>query len=1544
MNLLEFKNKKEYSEEGRNVFESYISFCAKNEPDSLLKKLYDNLSELQKQMEKLYKDRTLDVFLFKNDKGITHAERIVAYIEKILLYKTEDDIYCSHCDLSATEIMILLYSVYMHDLGKIYWSILIDVDHHSKYFSDEEREKIKEKFTEDITADKLGFEHWHLIEEFHARILNVVVDKYMEHKVAKQAKEIIEYLTQVSFITPIHVLGSYRIDENGNITETKGESFLEYVKLVSIHHEGNELNNLEDKNACRLKLLASFLVAGDHFDTDRNRINQETLRTRLVENSRIPENILAIWLMFYFTSELKLIHQENLITVEISYKIPTFLNKDKFLFVRSFIERDFYNLHFLQVVQEVFEKTEQKKELKDKGRAPELGDMVDQDRIPFRLRYSVRINEGLEIGGEQISDVKESIIRKIAENEFPKISQKITEKMKEDIVSPFLEVTKNRYKWMISSTVHTISDFIFPTELSVLYLTTLFWNYPTEKFPLKEIIQKTCIDEATIKEICNDLIGLNIVELEDSKYVFGKPIKQRKEQIKFLIEEYRANPLGLKAKIDEIKFLCHVLPFSLSPPENIIQTDIVGLNDHVLKDPSKKGSKGGFLHDRCILIEGAPGSGKTTLSMQILYNNYKSHKNVAFLTFEEDKTQLIDDFKDFGWKVEDIVIPLSSLKKNSNSKATETEDVVKALTFQIDQKAPEIIVIDSVSRFRELAEDEGVCRRILRDFLSILRIRGITILCLGEESEEGEKLYKFEEYLADGIIKLTYKEGKRFLEIIKLRGQYYSERKHPFQIYSADGIKRAREEHDIDWLKIGINLFPNLETYSFNQKEKRTSPTYLSTGIDHLDELLPRLDKAKGEGGFLKGSTILVVGSPGTGKTLLGLYFCRGRIKDLDNKNKCLWISFEGTREQIRKSVDGFVPEKVRLLEIINNDRFIFHYFPLARINHDELVFAILNKIEKSDNNLDRLVIDCISDLESTFPNRLEFKNFVLSLIRLLSEKKVTSMFLYRIPKFFGSYEQPGVEITSIADTIISLKSFDIANRMKKGLFILKTRGREHKSKLQTVEITRDEGFTISEKGWTLEGLISGEAVDIKEPPIFFKLFYENEAEKVVNDEIVREFNDIRYPPPDKSFTSVRKPQLYTEFWSFRGDYGAGHANIRVISLPRYSAIAFRKKDQLHNLTDFFAKGMKDEIRRSKLWDKCKNEKTEQYDMVPNYRDFGLLCSQKEYEQYAPIKNLVNTSKPWTWNDLIEAVKKINEGKEEKNKVIGFALPYLFDVSDFTAFFLEILWSHQGKVMDEKNKKILINEEEAQEALLFINDLVFTHKISQNPYNGDFSSKAIFSRKRYSSIREFAFEITAKMKKMDISTYIESEKKNHFDRLEWIDVPRDKVRIFNLPKIANDIKCYSAHDVYCLGIVKEALSPEIGWIFIDSLTHPEWVRKRAKAGVGFPVKEEYLKNPEIREHDPQAYEAVDKILDSIDYGYKERTEIPGFYKIETIIHDGIKRLFIPKEREELFTVKGADKSKDRQFVKNKIREILKDVKECISEGLNDKDLINNQKS
>ena len=253
--------------------------------------------------------------------------------------------------------------------------------------------------------------------------------------------------------------------------------------------------------------------------------------------------------------------------------------------------------------------------------------------------------------------------------------------------------------------------------------------------------------------------------------------------------------------------------------------------------------------------------------------------------------------------------------------------------------------------------------------------------------------------------------------------------------------------------------------------------------------------------------------------------------------------------------------------------------------------------------------------------------------------------------------------------------------------------------------------------------------------------------------------------------------------------------------------------------------------------------------------------------------------------------------------------------------------------MIDANNRVLIDSEESQQALLFLNDLVFNYRISENPYNGDFSTKAIFSRKRYSSIRELIFKIGAG--NIDISEYFEKEKEKHCGKLEWIGVPSDKVGVLNLPKVSKKKKSYSAYDVYCLGIVKEALSPEIGWIFIDSLTHPEWIKKRAKARVGFPVKDEYLKNSDITEHDPKSYKAVDRIIDpgNSDYSYKTREDIPIFYKLETIIHDGIKRLFVPEERKKLFTVNGVDKSRDHHLVKQKIIEILEDLRAQISRSL-----------
>ena len=1514
---------------GKGVLAAYAQKMAEVS-GSVEHMLWEQLNSLLSHLKSAWQNKAGFAYPYHKIRGVEHSEVIIAFMEDMLFFykdaKNGDDKVNTklhkHVDLTSADVFLLLFAAYIHDIGKMLWNILLDpfLSAEAEAMLGKSWAEHKEELLNNPEVHEIDLKLWGTIEKLHPRILAIILDAVNEGvNAATWQKSVLSHVDDelVAFLT---MLAGTQMDEKGRFSKHGQVNMLKTLRDIVVEHHGQIDSQHMQAGYAKVPLLTSLLVAADGLDTDRSRVDLQRIAD--VAKKHINPGAALIWSLFWFVEEARIESGEHEIAFCLKYQVPSALDPDNFLYMRAFIERDFMDLSFQRPIVESFHTV----------RFVHRYEVVVDDKvIPTRCGQDLlRVLRFIKGRTEELKELVE-----------PSITKARVEERK----GPFFEVQGSDELFSNQDT----SDAIFqrsliPKSRAMLYLLAVLYSYPNG-IDKDQALHKTGLDSIEIMTAQLDSSHLlqiygSVLELDHTNEDY--------EAMRRFLREYRLNPLRLKTKVDEYEKLQCILPFWLARRENIISTSVAGLDERVLCDISDSSKPGGFLPNRCILIEGAPGAGKTTLGLQILVANRRHLKRVALLTFEEDQNQLMDDFSKFEWEkeIEDAIFPIPGLVKQRMSEDRDN-GTTKDLVRHIDRVNPEVLVIDSISRFREVTGSEDSSRRVLGDFFAMLRIRCISVFCLGEAGRDQDEPNRYEEYLADGIVRLKYEEGRRYLEIVKLRGQKYAKGKHAFKIVSCkeiDAYKKSGKQ-ELKWLENGINVFPNLEAYSFQSKEpggqgKGSGGSYRSSGIEALDRLL--LESENKPAGFLKGNSVLVLGSPGVGKTLLGLYFLYGKNHESrgEKDEQCLWISFEGPREHLEKSVAGFA-DTVKM-KVMAQDRHecMFHYFPLTTLNHLEFVYAVMEAARKKGNKpgISRLVIDCISDLESTFADSLEFKSFALAFIRLLSEHGVTSMLLYRLPKFFGSSDHPGIEITSVVDTIISLKSFDIANKIKKGLFLLKVRGRKHISDLQTVEISKEGGLEISQKGWTLEGLISGETMVIKEPPIFFKLFYENEAEKVINDAIIKEFSEVRYPPADRSFTSIRKPQLYAEFWSFRGQYGAGHANVRVVSLPAYAARAFSEKSQLHDLSDFFADAVKRRICAIDAWLNLSNvdeEKAETrlhgidcdagckyYDleknvcrlkwyMVPNYADCSLMCwnndvlSKLDPDWKVPslVSKIKNDDVQWTWNNITDALIhwSNNSARTPDNSVLyGFAMPALNNISDFVGFFLELLYGYNGHISVSDNS-VVIDIDAACSALMFMHNLVFKHKISPNPYGGDYSTRSLFFRKRYSSLRETRFALMAGSDKSPDEFFQEQLMQNPSLRPEWVKIPKDKIKIYNMPIVDSSVTSFSVYDVYTLGIVREALSPEIGWIFVDSLTHPEWVKKKIMANVGLPINPDDLVDPDLYKHDPDAFEAL-KRMPQCSSAHKgrfrriDRFTIPKFFLMEPLIHDQIRKLFIPLSR------------------------------------------------
>ncbi|HXO27774.1 MAG TPA: ATPase domain-containing protein [Thermoanaerobaculia bacterium] len=1037
-------------------------------------------------------------------------------------------------------------------------------------------------------------------------------------------------------------------------------------------------------------------------------------------------------------------------------------------------------------------------------------------------------------------------------------------------------------------------------------------------------------------------------------------------RMQMLLRAFRAHPALVRQKVHEYEQLGYFLPFSLREFGSM-PTGIDGLAKILAPSRMTDEAASGFKRARNILVVGGPGSGKTTLLVQILHHNLlHANRNVLMLTFEELTPVLAPAYHDhFGWRVDFVRSVHLDPQQDPGDFLATVHRVVRA-------EEPDLVAIDGLSRLRWAFPEHY--RDLVDSLFKSLQVRGITSI---SSIEDPQTQGPAEEYQADGVVHLSQDGEARHLWIEKLRGQDYVAGMHAFEILDRAAVKRGRdrlsEADQVDYpFQPGINVYPNEQYYAAaadapGAPKSDPVPKYIKTGVKNLDLLLPGGQPK--EDGYRRGDAILVLGSPGAGKTLFGLHFLQADLEAVgpspSPRHRVLWMSFEGPRRLLERSVASFDSD-VGFQQLLKRPEFLFEFVPPALISPEKVFYHVTELVRRFD--IGRIVIDSVSEIEEAFPNeKRRFRQYMTTFIHTLACRDVSSMFLYRVSGFFRTSRESESDIATLVDTIISIKTFDMKNKIRRGLFVLKSRGRELRSQLQTMDIHMKYGIQLSSKGWEMEGLLSGETGSIHEPEIFLKHFYENPAESRINVAITREFKR-RYPKG--RFTEVRKPAIHSEFWSFRGHYGAGHANIRVISISRYMVEAFRERDSLHALEDLFPEKLQEQIRKDERWSRYATE-AGGYDSIPMYIDMGFLVARrdlagtlldriKDAERPEPsalfgrdASGTLRFQRAVRWEDLTQLAATVNElnspgaggmdppGVNEmgSRSPYVFALPYLYNKTEFMAFFFELLWSKGGDiyhfpiwdgprgsgrdafykeqiflnrslwlevrqiVIDAKDGKgslysleelrqrirpflgallpgaegltgetagppvedqlvrwidasvlgnpvfsiqnedvITIKNRFGCEALAHLYDLVYDAQNSiPNPYDGEFRSASVFSRHWYSQIQGMRDEAPAAP-----------------------DGTRpDVIEVLPLPSFSNGEghrRSCTCETVWCLGVVREALSPEIGWIFIDTLTSKEWVEKRSKLRSGFPYNLEEIKSME--RFDMGAYKILREIVDN----------------------------------------------------------------------------------
>jgi|Deesub1362A_J573_1020465.scaffolds.fasta_scaffold00166_53 circadian clock protein KaiC len=465
----------------------------------------------------------------------------------------------------------------------------------------------------------------------------------------------------------------------------------------------------------------------------------------------------------------------------------------------------------------------------------------------------------------------------------------------------------------------------------------------------------------------------------------------------------------------------------------LVTTGIAGL-DEILG--------GGFTRPSVVLVGGIAGTGKTTFVVQSIFNAAKYKDEVCLLMpAVGEPIAMINNFmSQFTFYNPDLYEErkIHYLDISKLSLKDTPEEIIDSIREKIETVKPNRVVIDPVTtlgyRF-----DEAKRREFFYNLFTEMKGWNALVLVTGEFTPE-DLPKSLVSYMVDGIIYLSEEadmlKTQRYLTVKKMRGQKYLSGKHSFEI---------TEE--------GIVVFPRIRA---REKPEAIEKGRCSTGIKGLDDMIL--------GGLLRGSSTVVHGPPGVGKSVLCTHFI---VEGAKNKEPGIIITFDERPDEIYARAEGFGWDLKSFSEK-NLLRIIYTLPP--EVNMDELY----TKIEKTIKEIGakRLVIDSINGIQMAFGDTPSFSRYVNSLITLFKTKGITSILTNETREIAGSLMLDS-RAPFMMDTTILMRYVEIESGIKKAISVLRMRNSDHDKEIREYIIS-DRGIEIRLPFTKYESVLSG--------------------------------------------------------------------------------------------------------------------------------------------------------------------------------------------------------------------------------------------------------------------------------------------------------------------------------------------------------------------------------------------------------------------------------------------------------------------------------------
>ncbi|MGA9719381.1 MAG: ATPase domain-containing protein [Acidobacteriaceae bacterium] len=460
---------------------------------------------------------------------------------------------------------------------------------------------------------------------------------------------------------------------------------------------------------------------------------------------------------------------------------------------------------------------------------------------------------------------------------------------------------------------------------------------------------------------------------------------------------------------------------------------------------------GGLPRGHLYLVEGNPGTGKTTFGLQFLLEGVRNRERVMYITLSESEEELKEAILSHGWSPESLLIcematPEEDLKPEAqytvfHPSEVELADTIAAIFKEIDAVRPQRLVFDSLSELRMLARDPLRYRRQILAIKRHLSGRDCTVLLLDDGTAESGTDLQLQS-IAHGVVRLDtinrdYGVNRRRVQICKVRGSAYSEGFHDYII-----------------AKGGISIYPRLVAAEHKPGYKRQP---VPSGMQELDSLF--------RGGIDSGTSTLLMGPAGSGKSTVAFqyaYAAAGRGE------KALILTFDESAKtlldrarQLSMNPDSLL--ETGILEVQQIDP--------AELSPGQLVERLRRVVE--EQQLKVLVIDSMNGLLNAMPNEQFLAMQLHELFAYLGQQGVATILTLAQHGLIGTSMIAPIDVSYLADTVLLFRYFERAGQIRQALSVLKKRSGPHERTIRELIFEKGRvyvGAPLTE----FEGVLTG--------------------------------------------------------------------------------------------------------------------------------------------------------------------------------------------------------------------------------------------------------------------------------------------------------------------------------------------------------------------------------------------------------------------------------------------------------------------------------------